>query len=183
MDGRLRFFTIGFSRFNFFRDRRFGFGFARFFHGFRFFAQNVFGGGGGSFAWWGRFSLPGGFSLFGRFGQSGFAHAHGSWFGLRHAQIANGRLRHRQHIRAQSGPLDFLLQFFGLLLEVPRAAFECGFIGGFGFGGGGFFLKETANPFAELKIGQEQQADEAKRQIHNGRTHRTENPEPPVKTK
>ena len=44
-------------------------------------------------------------------------------------------------------------------------------------------LKETANPFAELKIGQEQQADEAKRQIHNGRTHRTEHPEPPVKTK
>ena len=63
--------------------------------------------------------------------------------------------------------LDFLLQFFGLLLEVTRAAFERGFIGGFGFGGGGFFLKETANPFAELKIGQEQQADEAQGRINN----------------
>ena len=55
----------------------------------------------------------------------------GRRFGLRHAQIADGRLRHRLHIRAQAGTRDFLLQFFRLLFEFARAAFERGFIGGF----------------------------------------------------
>src|SRR5208282_6482699 len=141
VNGRFRFFTIGLFHLSFFRNPRFGFGFNWFSRSFGLSARHFFcRGGSNSFAWWRWFFLFGGtcgFSLFGRFRQSGFAHASGRRFGLRHAQVANGRFRHRQQIRAQTGTLDFLLQFFGLLLEVTRAAFERGFIGGFGFGGGG----------------------------------------------
>jgi hypothetical protein len=178
--------SIGFLGLNFFRARRFLFNCGRFFPGFRFFTKNILGSGRARFARRSRLVLLGGtgsFRLLGRFGRGGFARAGGRRFGLWHAQIADGRFRHRLHIRAEAGTLDFLLQFFGLLFEITRTAFERDFIGGFGFGDGRFFLKDMANPFAELKIGQEQQTDEAKRQIHNCRTHRTEHPEPPIKTK
>ncbi len=97
-------------------------------------------------------------------------------FGLRHAQVAHGWLRHRLQIRAQTGACDFLLQFFRLFFEFARAAFEGGFFGGCALGGFRFFYP-SAQPVAEAEIGQEQQADEIKRRIDNGCADRAEHPE------
>ena len=61
--------------------------------------------------------------------------------GLRHAQIADGRLRHRLHVRAQAGTGDFLLKFSRLPFEFAGAPVQRDFVGGFGLASAGSLFR------------------------------------------
>ena len=72
--------------------------------------------------------------------------------------------------------LRFVLRPASLFFQIARPAFQGDFFGRFlpGFHWWRFFFQQGADPFTELEIGQEEQADQAQRGINNGRADRAE---------
>ena len=143
------------------------------------FAEDFFGGGRGHFArdgFRGSFrSVSGGrrHGFPGRLRQSCLANAR--TFGLRHTQIADGRFRHRLHIRAEAGAGDLLLQLLRLLFKFAGAAIQRRFFDWLEPVCGGLLLrKKSAEPFAEPEIREEEQTDQTQRRINDRRANRSE---------
>ena len=116
-----------------------------------------------------------------RLGGRGLLHLGGAGFGLRHAQVAHRRLRHRATVRAEAGLLDFLLQLAFFLFQLARAPLQFALFRRLARGGRLLAPGPRAGePVAEPEIGQEQEADQVEGGVHDGRAGGAERPKPVV---
>src|ERR1039458_2213470 len=81
---------------------------------------------------------------------------------LRHTKVADSGRGDGLPVGADAGALDFILELAGLLLQVAGTAFE-DFLLRVGFALRRGAAPDPADPFAQLEVGQEEQADEVDR--------------------